>query len=148
MHRPARVNLVAVYQILYVSGVMSMTEPIDRLETMEQLADLIFDKPNGDYFKGVSDAQDVVAKMLTIEPMQWIPCEVRLPEEDKDVLVTVYFKGNRHNKPRYYIDIASCIGGSWSSFSDEFKVMKNRHEVVAWCELPEPYKGGDADGRP
>lgn len=51
---------------------------------------------------------------------QWVLVKEKLPEEDKDVLVTVHFLGleqkhksgwNDHIKPSYYVDIASHIDG-------------------------------------
>lgn len=84
----------------------------------------------------------------------WIPVTERLPEEDRNVLVTVYFMGlkqtspsgwNDHIKPSYYVDIASRIGDAWSSASDEYKIARNRHKVIAWCELPTPYREGGKD---
>lgn len=80
----------------------------------------------------------------------WIPVTERLPEEETDVLVTVHFLGlkqthsngwNEHIKESYYVEVASHINGEWSSASDEYKVAPKRHKVIAWCELPEPYKG-------
>lgn len=82
--------------------------------------------------------------------LHWIPVEQELPEEEKDVLVTVHFLGlknshpngwNEHIKESYYVDIASHICGEWSSASDEYKIAPKRHKVIAWCELPEPFKG-------
>lgn len=51
-----------------------MIEPIDRLNTLENLADLIFDKPNDDYFRGVEDSQRVVSRMPIVSPKQseWV----------------------------------------------------------------------------
>ncbi len=92
------------------------------------------------YRKGKKDAEQ-----------RWIPCEERLPEEDKNVLVCVHFRGlerteagwNDHIKESWYVDIASHIDGNWTSYSDEYKVARNRHEVIAWMPLPVPYKGRD-----
>ena len=80
----------------------------------------------------------------------WIPVEQELPEEETDVLVTVHFLGlkrthrngwNEHIKETFYVEVASHINGEWGSASDEYKIAKDRHKVVAWMPLPEPYKG-------
>ena len=80
----------------------------------------------------------------------WIPVTERLPEEETDVLVTVNFLGlkrthrngwNEHIKESFYVEVASHINGEWSSASDEYKIAKDRHKVLAWMPLPEPFKG-------
>lgn len=80
---------------------------------------------------------------------KWIPVTEALPEEDEEVLVTVRFDGlekhenvwNEHIKPSNYVEIASQIDSYWSSCSDEYKVARNRHHVIAWMPLPEPWRG-------
>ena len=66
---------------------------------------------------------------------QWIPCSVRLPEEEEDVLVCSE-DGN--------IDIACWMYEQWTDepniewWSGEYLV-----DAVAWMPLPEPYGGED-----
>ena len=81
----------------------------------------------------------------------WIPVRKRLPKDDTEVLVTVFFIGldrrlsngmTEHYKPNTYIEIASQIDGEWSSESDEDKIAPARHIVTAWMPLPKPYKDG------
>ena len=81
----------------------------------------------------------------TVEDMknrwQWTPVTEALPEEETEVLVTVRFDGTKDVKPSVYIETASQISGEWTSYSDEWKVAKSKHHVIAWMPLPEPWKG-------
>ena len=96
---------------------------------------------------------DDVYKLLNLPSVQqWIPVSDRLPEVDEDVLVSVHFKGlkntspngwNDHIKESWYVDIANYYAEEWHSYSDEYKVAKKRHEVIAWMPLPKPYKEVD-----
>ena len=72
---------------------------------------------------------------------KWIPVSEAMPEEDEEVLVTVRFDGTKDVKSSVYVETASQIDGTWVSYSDEWKVSRNRHHVIAWMPLPEPYKG-------
>lgn len=76
---------------------------------------------------------------------QWIPVTEALPEEEKDVLVSVHFDGHKGSTvnipPIDYVEIASHIEGVWSSLSDEYKAVECNHHVVAWAKLPEPWRG-------
>lgn len=74
--------------------------------------------------------------------MGWIPITECLPPEDTEVLVTVRFDGiKKGDKPTRYVELASQIDGKWASYTDEYKVMKSRHHVIAWMPTPEPWKG-------
>ena len=90
----------------------------------------------------------------TIEPEpKWIPCSERPPEE-KDagkilkkigknkrsdhVIATVDVKGER-------MTVTACTyDGVWDW---EMKYAFPEYEIVAWMPLPEPYRGGEQDGR-
>ena len=76
-----------------------------------------------------------------IKKQQWTPVTEALPEEDTDVLVTVRCDGLKDMKGRTYVEVASHIGGEWVSYSDEFKVLRHRHHVIAWMPLPKPWRG-------
>ena len=75
----------------------------------------------------------------------WTPITESLPDEEREVLVTVHFEGYKDKyqnlKPCRYVEIASHIDGEWSSYTDEYKVVPRRHHVIAWMPLPEEYKG-------
>lgn len=120
---------------------MTREEAIQWLETVEVLG---FDDKVDSIEKAIKMAIDA------LKATQWIPCSERLPDEDTEVLVTVYFHGlakkhppgwNKQIKPTYYVEAASQIDGEWSSYSDEYKIARDRHEVIAWMPKPSPYKG-------
>ena len=65
----------------------------------------------------------------------WTPTSKEMPPEGTYIITGKYGK-NR------YIDIADYNDG-WDSYSNEYKVHPEMHEVIAWMELPEVYKGDD-----
>ena len=70
---------------------------------------------------------------------RWIPVSERLPEENKQVLVTECFTTINGEKI-YSISLASFYGDDWVTVYDEYKIDPSRHKVIAWRELPETYK--------
>ena len=70
-----------------------------------------------------------------VQPVQWIPCSKRLPDEDVEVLVTDDAGG------MVTIDV-----DRWGRYEDtgERFWYASQH-VTAWMPLPEPYQEGEQD---
>ena len=105
-----------------------------------------------DWSVGLIIAENIVESAESIESTtsaeperRWIPVTEKLPDEEKDVLVSVHFDGHKSPTvdlpPSDYVEIASHIEGVWSSLSDEYKAVEVNHHVVAWMPLPEPWGG-------
>lgn len=90
----------------------------------------------GNYKMDKSEANKMIRALEYLESGGWIPCKERLPEENKDVLVTVHVNGEID----FYIEVASHIDGKWFSYSDEYKIDRQKHKVIAWQPLPKPFK--------
>lgn len=79
---------------------------------------------------------------------QWIPVSKRLPEEDKEVLITYKGKGDELDKPYSNIDITNYgqmyFGGNkvgnYKHWRSPFQYFYDNYEVTAWMPLPEPYQ--------
>lgn len=70
-----------------------------------------------------------------LKAQQWIPCSEQLPEEGKEVLVTVW---NRCEVASYN----SALDGLQEWRFDGFSLdNKDFADVKAWMPLPEAYKG-------
>ena len=71
----------------------------------------------------------------------WIPVTERLPEDNRQVLV---YARSVHYALAKYDEMRNADGTykkQWVTF-DAWKPFYTIKEVIAWCELPEPYKGG------
>ena len=66
---------------------------------------------------------------------EWISVNERLPEECKEVLVTV--KDDSADSPIYYTAVGWYYAGIW--------VVEDAvcHQVIAWMRPPKPYKEGE-----
>ena len=84
---------------------------------------------------------------------RWIPVTERLPEEDKEVLISYRYKEGEGNTSHSKIDITSYgqmyFGGNkvgrvkhWRA---PFEYFESNYEVIAWMPLPTPYKGGEEE---
>ena len=82
----------------------------------------------------LTEVRDKVRKLPSVIPQKpkWIPVTEGLPEKDGLYLVSV----KNDNLRRYS---KTC----WYSDKNWFA----RHDVVAWQPLPEPYEGGQEDGK-
>lgn len=111
------------------------------LDAIQQRADRV-DSVYSAFWEGLIIAQDIVENIPSAEPVpKWTPVTEALPEEDMEVLVTVRFDGTQDVKPSVYVETASQIGGTWTSYTDEWKVSPSKHHVIAWMPLPEPWRG-------
>ena len=85
----------------------------------------------------VDAAKSVLDELPSVTPEQrWIPVKTALPEEERSVLITT-------------TDCGITIGSYEPSLGKDFWFFDcgesngSTEYVVAWCELPESYKGGD-----
>ena len=83
---------------------------------------------------------------------KWIPCSERLPDTEKEVMITLthtYEDGYKQRSVARYLRFENgeahwCdnrygyIG--WDKYSDGYTGTSN-YKVTAWMPLPEPYKG-------
>lgn len=125
---------------------MTREEAVYRLNallTMCDFRDAFGDRVDSKLYEdAVAMAIEALADVSGTNVGKWIPVLESLPKEDKNVLVTVHFHGSKNPPTRgsYYVEVANQMDGEWSSYSDEYKIAKDRHEVIAWMALPEPYK--------
>ena len=80
--------------------------------------------------------EDLISELPSAQ--QWIPVTERLPEEEKEVLVT-----GKYGE----IDIALWKYESWTDNVVEWEGNGYSFiKPIAWMPLPKPWKGGDSDG--
>ena len=103
----------------------------------------------GELAKLVSDAADTIETLsakLSAANMErseryyhgdWIPCSERLPEEDQEVLATTNW-GDVTYAWRY-------DNNKW--FIHEGNTNATTDDILAWMPMPEPYKGGEQNGK-
>lgn len=79
---------------------------------------------------------ELAIKALEQQP-RWIPVSERLPEEEGEYLISVEYKPEA-NYENVYTERGEWVGGQWniSGFEHCGKV----ENIIAWCELPLPYK--------
>src|SRR3712207_7069458 len=65
-----------------------------------------------------------------IDVIQWIPCEKKTPEEDVQALTTIEVDGELN------VTMNAFSGGMWDSDWG----LEQDSKVIAWVELPGPYR--------
>lgn len=89
------------------------------------------------------------APAADVEP-RWIPVTERLPEENKEVLITYRYKEGEGDTSHSDIDITTYgtmyIGITrFKDWRPPFEYFHLNYEVIAWMPLPTPYKGGEGE---
>jgi hypothetical protein len=87
-------------------------------------------------------------EIYDIEYSRWIPCSERLPEEDKEVLISYRYKEGEGDTSNVSVDITTYgqmyFGGNkvgnHKHWRAPFEYFESNYEVIAWLPLPEPFK--------
>ena len=92
-----------------------------------------FELEDGDTMPEHMDLEYEGAKIdFHCRPM-WIPVTERLPKEKGEYLVTYH--------PCYWDNVLDDIKVGIDSFRGKTEWAKKKHQrVIAWCELPQPYR--------
>ena len=89
--------------------------------------------------------RDVAAiKALPSAQPGWIPCSERMPEEDGQYLITVKYKHVNDSYEDIYAEHGEFYDGRWDMFC--FGHCGEVEDILAWCELPEPWEEEKAEG--
>lgn len=128
---------------------------IDEKKLIEELESLPLihgrydhENANSDFISGIETWYEAVLKKINEQPkcLEWIPCSERLPEEaEKEGINGIY---------KLYLvilDDATEGIGAYMHYEKAWltkKLYGQKHfstdnTVIAWMELPEPYKVGD-----
>ena len=79
----------------------------------------------------IGEYGDMIEPLKAEIETRWIPVS-------KEPVEGTYLITGQHGKNRY-VDIATYDYGEWSSYSDEYKVDRIKHKVIAYMPLPKPY---------
>lgn len=92
----------------------------------------------------MQESIDAIREMPSAAPQEprWIPVSDYLPVTNDEVLVTYIVNGNAKKR---YVETANCFDGEWSSVNDEYRIPNTKIEIIAWCEMPKPYKAESED---
>lgn len=98
---------------------------------------LILDIIRADCVGGWNPIIQLIHYAPTIEISPWIPCSVRLPEQDGCYLVTAIKYGDELGE----VDEANYINGKWYTVDGEVYHDQYRgYYITAWMPEPEPFR--------
>lgn len=116
-------------------------------EIMGNLLSIPYDFDRSITEKDVSESMDKIRELPRVTPREsrWIPVTERLPEEMFGCLVTVWDANPKTGEEFENIlpEFVGYDGETWNGADGKPIAF----EVVAWMPLPEPYKGGQEDGK-
>lgn len=101
-----------------------------REELLEKLYEIKNWKCNGD-----SELYEIIKEVISaLEAQKWIPCKERLPKKDGSYLVSGKWAGGKYRSGEE--SVGEC---EYSRHDGYFKTSWN-FDVLAWKNLPEPYR--------
>ena len=103
------------------------------VKELRWIADYEYQSRNSEgTIRRAADVIEMLSEKVREPKQEWIPCSERLPEDNKEVLMSL----------RWGIDIGEYRNGEWHS---EWINHYDDDNVLAWMPLPPAYKGADDD---
>ena len=112
---------------------------IDRQAALDAIKKLEKPAPTAQHLSAIFDCEDTIKALPSAQP-GWIPCSRELPkpnEEDGNGFYKAYLVQDGR-----WMDVARWDGKYWVAWGYSTVLLN----VVAWCELPTPYREGGQDG--
>ena len=101
------------------------------VKELRWIADYEYQSRNSEgTIRRAADVIEMLSEKVREPKQEWIPCSERLPEDNKEVLMSL----------RWGIDIGEYRNGEWHS---EWINHYDDDNVLAWMPLPPAYKGAN-----
>ena len=110
----------------------------------EAKREMLFAKRNVMAGSWIDKAYDVAIKALEQPEQQWIPCSERLPEKTEKSYWVCLESGGQC-QCRWTNNMYGLGSNEWSKWGWHIMDKPQYATVIAWRELPEPYKGEEHD---
>lgn len=135
--------------------IASYPGPVDKSVVRRILTQMDDEQDESEYWhEKASSYEQTIVRLC--EGRTWIPVTERLPEDDREVLIT--YADNDDGSPSG-VDITTYGTFTFGSqpvkdysgrpilkWRPPFQYFAGNYHVTAWMELPMPYEGGEQDG--
>ena len=114
-----------------------MNEAFEKiLERLSNIYRVVKTDEDAEWNRAIYKSTEIVQEVAEEYNGGWIPCSVRLPEENQEVMLQDFYGNITIGKMKITDGIEGFSDGDWWASANNY---------VAWQQLPKPFKERDSD---